>query len=194
MADGQRHMVLIDGMAFKRTPEDGIVAVGNGLASENRLGTGDIAIVTRVFPTGSLHLSLLGVNGSLQHNLGVGRHVQIHRFAGHHVDGLTPNGTGDLHLIQGIYGGDAGHEAQGGFLPDDHGHLHRLVFFELLIIVLSDMLAGGVELDTGLCVAVHHHHPVGSAVHPTCLRVLGDHRVKSPHQSPAVSLVPVRDG
>ena len=120
--------------------------------------------------------------------------MQIHRFAGHHVDGLTPNGTRYLHLIQGIDRGDAGHEAQGWFLPDDHGHLHRFVFFEVLIIVLSDMLAGGVELDTGLLVVVHHHHPVGSAVHPTRFRVLGDHRVKGSHQSPAVSLVPVRDG
>ena len=56
-------------------------------------------IVTGVVAERTFHPPLGRINVALQHDLGVGRHVMVHRLAAHHVHGLAAQKAGEHHLV-----------------------------------------------------------------------------------------------
>ena len=147
---------------------DGVAAVGDGGEVEHRVAVGQ-GVVAGVVAEGPLHSGLVQVHVAFEHELGVGRHLQVDRAALHEIHRLAAQEAGEEHLVQHPGQRCRGRVGDGRVGADGHRHLQpptgRAIVLGGILVEVPVHARGPLVVDLE---TVHAH------VAPTRLGVAGE--------------------
>ena len=129
-------------------------------------------VVAGVVAEGALGAQLLGVHVAFQHDLGVGRHLDIHRLALDHLHRLLADESGHQHLVDAFRQRQRSGEADGRIGADGHRHLDAASAVLRLAVVRGAALVDVPVHARGPL--VEDLHAIHAAVALAGLRVLGE--------------------
>ena len=166
-------------LADDRRGVDRVAAVGHALHVEGRITIRE-AVDAGVVAERSFDAQIGVVDVAFEHELGVGRHLEVDGAAAYQLDGLAPQEAGEGELVDDRRQGRGGRVRQRGVGADDDRHRH------------SPAPRGG--LRAALLVALPMHprralvvdlHPVHADVLRAGARIFGDDQ-RQRHERPAV--------
>src|SRR5262249_33179259 len=131
---------------------------------------------------------VIGLDETLEHDLGIGRDRQPGDGRFDDLDGLAAHAAHDLILAHPVGHLARGHQESHGIAAADHGDRHRRAARLVLVAHLAAVLAGRDVEARGL--GVVDHHAIGAAVDPALVGIAGDVEAAGADVAAAVGRVP----
>src|SRR4051794_26185884 len=129
-----RHLIR-PGPHRRHAEKDWIVAMIDRLDVDHRHLPHAARIVPGPFAERTLRLSLVGLDKTFEHDLGIGRDRQAGDLAAHHLGGAAAHAADDIELEGAVGRLDAPVEEGDRIAADHHGDRHALAALEVFLAV-----------------------------------------------------------